>query len=547
MPFFAQDSDMKRHFDTLDFLEKNILWLFAIAMLILFVRLGAAPVYILDEAKNAQCAREMLEKGNLIVPLFNGELRTDKPALHYWFMAFSYKMFGVGAWQARLFSAIMGLILIVATWGFTRKWMGDKFAALTSALLIISIHLMFEFRLAVPDPYLITFTALGLYSAYNYTQLKSLKWLLFASLFLALATLAKGPVALGLPGVALLIFIISTKAWWVLKDYRILLAAALYGIIVVPWFWAVHIQTDGVFTNGFFFDHNLNRFSAEMEGHGGPFFLPLLFVILGFLPFSLNMSGVVKSSGWRNGNPLLKFSIIIALVYIVFFGFSRTKLPNYPMPSYPFVAIIIAFVLFEYHRLNKKWPLYALIILAVIAMALPVGGYYALRMEPALKSVAAIAFGLSVLFFFMIPVFVFRQFKMQALLKWLIPAFLILNAYFLWIAYPAVYKRNPITNFQQQHQIKDVLWLVYKQYNPALNFNAAAKGEYFTVSNRITDLENVYKVATKDSLKKTILIISRRDHAEELLENGYEEIYAERDLFELPETVILKKRSFNKN
>src|ERR1700710_423249 len=95
----------------------KIFWLlFSITAFILWFRLGATPIYILDEAKNAQCAREMLMRHNWIVPTFNGELRTDKPALHYWFMMLAYKTFGVHEWTARFFATIMGLSTIFVTW-----------------------------------------------------------------------------------------------------------------------------------------------------------------------------------------------------------------------------------------------------------------------------------------------------------------------------------------------------------------------------------------------------------------------------------------------
>ncbi len=89
--------------------------------LLLFIRLGATPIYILDEAKNAQCAREMLQKGDWIVPTFNNELRTDKPPLHYFFMMLAYKVFGINEFAARFFSVVMGLLTVFLTYLFTKN------------------------------------------------------------------------------------------------------------------------------------------------------------------------------------------------------------------------------------------------------------------------------------------------------------------------------------------------------------------------------------------------------------------------------------------
>jgi 4-amino-4-deoxy-L-arabinose transferase-like glycosyltransferase len=55
--------------------------------------LGKTPLWIYDEVRNAECAREMYERGDWIVPTFNGGLRTLKPPLHYYFMFGGFQNF----------------------------------------------------------------------------------------------------------------------------------------------------------------------------------------------------------------------------------------------------------------------------------------------------------------------------------------------------------------------------------------------------------------------------------------------------------------------
>jgi len=66
-------------------LRNKALILFFLSLTLLLLNLDKPMIYILDEAKNAECAREMLVSGNYVVPYFNGQLRTDKPPLHYFF------------------------------------------------------------------------------------------------------------------------------------------------------------------------------------------------------------------------------------------------------------------------------------------------------------------------------------------------------------------------------------------------------------------------------------------------------------------------------
>ncbi len=128
-----------------------------VSLSILLINLGNPDIYILDEAKNAECAREMLVNGDYIVPYFNGQLRTDKPPLHYFFMALSYQVFGVSAFSARFFSAVFGALTIAIVFAFCRRFFSIRVAWLSALALLVSLHFNFQMRLAVPDPYLIFF------------------------------------------------------------------------------------------------------------------------------------------------------------------------------------------------------------------------------------------------------------------------------------------------------------------------------------------------------------------------------------------------------
>ena len=48
--------------------------------------LGAAGLWDEDEALYGECAREMVERGDWVVPTFNGQLFAVKPPLMYWTM-----------------------------------------------------------------------------------------------------------------------------------------------------------------------------------------------------------------------------------------------------------------------------------------------------------------------------------------------------------------------------------------------------------------------------------------------------------------------------
>ena len=101
--------------------HRHLFIITGIAIILLFIKLGAVTVFQVAEARNSEVAAEMLETKEFIVPYFNGEIRTDKPALPYYAMLAAYKIGGIHEAGARFFSALCGLLVIIATYFFYKK------------------------------------------------------------------------------------------------------------------------------------------------------------------------------------------------------------------------------------------------------------------------------------------------------------------------------------------------------------------------------------------------------------------------------------------
>src|SRR6476660_126302 len=71
----------------------------------------SVPLIDRDEPRFAEASREMIERGDYIVPRFNNQLRLDKPPLAYWAQVASYKLFGQNDFAARFPSAIAAALV----------------------------------------------------------------------------------------------------------------------------------------------------------------------------------------------------------------------------------------------------------------------------------------------------------------------------------------------------------------------------------------------------------------------------------------------------
>jgi len=516
--------------------QKYFWLLLGLSGLLLFPGLGKTPLWIYDEVRNAECAREMYERGDWIVPTFNGGLRTLKPPLHYYFMFGGFKIFGVTEWGARFFSAVFGVLTISITYSFVKRYSTQRQGFITSLVLLASTHFLFEFRMSVPDPYLIFLNTASLFTAYSFFnrdshEEKKFYWIFICAVTMGLGALAKGPVAIALPGAAILIWLIWEKRWKEVFSLKILVAGIIMFAIAVPWYLLVNKKTDGAWTRGFFLQHNFGRFSEPMEGHGGPFIIVPVIILLGLLPASIFIGESFKKFRTRFKDPFLKLALSVVGIFVVFYSISSTKLPNYAMPCYAFVAILLG------HFINKAWeenkaPLYPFIILLIINIALPIAAFLGIKKEvntTGMENIAAFLLLLTVAaiiaFYFMLK----KNFR-KAVISTFVFYSLFHIVMFNWL-YPAIYRQNPMSKTIDMVKKYDHI-VSYQIFHPSYTYYLPDRVPVFK------DLDSL-----KNYLKENqAAVISRKNFAEELKSIGLKEEASIHDLFEGNTTVIFSNK-----
>ena len=191
----------------------------------LFYKLGAVPLADPDEPRYAESAREMIERGSIMVPYFNYEPRINKPVLYYWSICASYMVLGVSEFSARVPSALAALAIMIAAFFFMHRFCGLGAAAL-SCLIMGSTPLFFvPGRLSMPDMVLGLFMVLSLFSFYLGWQEQSSRASsagICSSIFFRLAAAwIKGPVGILIP------LAVAVLSLWRARDLRELKALRL--------------------------------------------------------------------------------------------------------------------------------------------------------------------------------------------------------------------------------------------------------------------------------------------------------------------------------
>jgi 4-amino-4-deoxy-L-arabinose transferase-like glycosyltransferase len=142
--------------------SKQLGLVIGIAALVLLTNLGGPRLWDRDEPRNAGCAREMLARGEVVVPYFNGELRTHKPVLLYWCIMASYLGLGVNEFAARLPSALCALGSVVCVYRLGRRLFGPQAGVWAGIALATSLMFVVAGRAATPDALLIFCSTLAL-------------------------------------------------------------------------------------------------------------------------------------------------------------------------------------------------------------------------------------------------------------------------------------------------------------------------------------------------------------------------------------------------
>ena len=315
-----------------------------------------------DEGRYAQIPREMLARGEWVVPYLQGEPYLDKPPLFYWLVMLSYQLLGVHAWSARLVPALAIHGSILATFLIGRRSLGGPAAFWGALLLGLASAFTVMGRLLVLDGVLTFWITLGLFSLFEATREERLRsgWWVLAALACGLGVLTKGPVALILVVPPVLMYRWLANCPGRIRWVSWVVFAGIVLAVVLPWFVAVCLRRPE-FAQYFLWEHNIVRFLAPFD-HLEPFWFYVPVLLLGLLPGTLLLWPILRFllSGQertaRQRTPELGFMLLAGGWCVLFFSLSGSKLPTYVLPAFPALALALGTLITVRGWNAQRWP-----------------------------------------------------------------------------------------------------------------------------------------------------------------------------------------------
>lgn len=347
----------------------------SIALLVAYVAitviplLGNAYLFDWDEVNFAECAREMIITGNYRHPQIDFEPFWEKPPLFFWLQAATMHMFGINEFAARFPNALVGIATVVLVALVGRRWVDDTFGLLWALLWIGSLLPQFYMHSGLIDPLfnflMITATVSVLESnraRYRYLLLS------IGGLLLGLAVLTKGPVAVILVGVPLVLF-------WV-RRYgipRLLVDGGMVMLLSLTpfalWLFSDHSHYGQWFMQSFI-EYQVRLLTTGDAGHSGPIYYHLIVLLIGCFPASWLAIAALRPS--RRITLLAEqSSVFLFMLATVVFVFSlvQTKIVHYSSLAYYPLTFFGAQALYHWWQLPERNKL----VIAIALGALMIG------------------------------------------------------------------------------------------------------------------------------------------------------------------------------
>jgi 4-amino-4-deoxy-L-arabinose transferase-like glycosyltransferase len=316
------------------------------ASLLFFSRLDC-PLQEPEESLYAEIPRQMLAEDSLLVPVRHGQAYYDKPPLLYWLVMGTYRLCGVHDWAARLVPSSAAFLCVLVTYAWGKRAAGPRAAFAGALMLCLWPRFALMARMLTTNGLLTLWVIAAVAAAHQALAGPTVKrrWWLLSALACGLGFLTKGPVALALVAVPVLLYQLLDRRSARTGVVQWAIYAAVTGAVAVPWFVIVAVR-DPAFVDYFVWTHHVRRFLDPID-HLQPVWYYVPGLLLGMMPWTLLLPGFVRHLvGRPTQAPVqraaaLGMFLLVALWCLAFFSASGCKRPSYILPAMPPLALAL--------------------------------------------------------------------------------------------------------------------------------------------------------------------------------------------------------------
>jgi 4-amino-4-deoxy-L-arabinose transferase-like glycosyltransferase len=338
-----------------------------IAFCLIFSSLSNIPFCTRGEPREALNAVSIINHGTFLIPFgYNNEIASKPPFFHWLIALFSLPYNEVTEFTSRLPSAVFSIIFIVLFFQNLAPLLGKSKSILACFILFINIEWFRSSVSARVDMVHSVSLALAIiyWFKWFHDENRNDKLKIIMTLFVLLATMSKGPVALVIISLVVIFELLWQKKYQLHNFLNNLIWVNLIpASVALIWYLCAFTFGGSEFTN-LFIDENLSRFMGTMKdpAHYHGFWYLILVLIIGLIPWSWWLIPLGLISYGNKGrlslkglNPIVGFSFRVAITIIGFYSLSSGKRSVYLLAAYPFISILFAIIIHPEVYL-KRYP-----------------------------------------------------------------------------------------------------------------------------------------------------------------------------------------------
>lgn len=486
-----------------------------------------------DSAQYASISEEMNRTGSYLEVYHNGNDYLDKPPILFWVNATMFKIFGIHNWSFKLGSLLFSLIGIISTYklGFL---LYNKRIGFIAGVMLGSSQAYFLFNADVrTDAILTSAVIFSVWQIIAHIYTRKWKNLIFGFIGIGVAMMAKGPIGIVVPALALGSYLIGRQQFKAIFRWQWLVGLAITALVILPMSYGLYTQFDAhpekelrfISDAGntvrdsvsglrfYFWEQSFGRITGEnvWKDNSGPFFFFGIFTY-SFLPWALLAFLAVF---WRLFNAVKDLIttdkkqewLTLGGFVLPFLAFSMSsyKLDHYLYVTFPFVAIITSEYVIRIIFEKPKWWVNILISIQtlVIAVSLAFGALILIYVFP--TSNVFIWLGYLILFALTVIMYFNKHIIYKVVLASVfasLAANWVLNFKFFPVLTKKYQSGHKMVNYIEKESIdKDHVYISADRFRFQYNFYGQYQFNLVNVSQiKSLDLHQVYIYLKKEDL-----------------------------------------------
>jgi 4-amino-4-deoxy-L-arabinose transferase-like glycosyltransferase len=324
-----------------------------LCLLLYLPGLGTLPPLDRDESRFTQSTKQMIETGDFVQPRLQEEARNKKPVGIYWMQAITAEALSGSpynsVWAYRIPSVLGAIFAVLFVFGIGAKLYDRETGLVAGGLMASSLLLIGEAHIAKTDAVLCACTTgAQLMIAHFFVAARQgapkppLRYSIGLGVALGLAILVKGPIAPLVCGLTIIGVSLWEGRWGWFWSMRPILAFYVIVLMNVPWLVAIMLVTKGQFMVDAFGNDFAAKLVGAEESHWGPPGYYLVSLLIGFWPGWLFLIPAGVYAWARRHEGAVRFLLSWLVPAWILIEFAPTKLPHYPLPLYPAIALLCA-------------------------------------------------------------------------------------------------------------------------------------------------------------------------------------------------------------